>query len=263
MSLQQSGITQNTTPMDENLTPSWDDDTDDFLKAMLTGSDLSTEISGIGSETVCPSDTSSDSGCPEDRVRTLTSPGLDDGPRYSPCLDFSPLPLITDPEIQTATGTTTIILPVVQNHQQHNFNHASAVTVTPLRLAPRDPGPAAKRRRVSASSSDSGVEDSNFRHQTDNKYPALELNDEEQKMASKENMKFPSRYPLTREEERNLKKIRRKIRNKLSAQDSRKRKREYMDNMEDRVKQCTEENQQLQDKIKALETQNKTLAAQL
>merc|ERR1719483_113909 len=271
--------------------PSWDDDTDDFLKAMLTGSDLSTEISGIGSETVCPSDTSSDSGCPEDRVRTLTSPGLDDGPRYSPCLDYSPLPnsphsthsvdlveylsndsdsgeavspltLITDPEIQTATGTTTIILPVVQNHQQHNFNHASAVTVTPLRLAPRDPGPAAKRRRVSASSSDSGVEDSNFRHQ-DNKYPALELNDEEQKMASKENMKFPTHYPLTREEERNLKKIRRKIRNKLSAQDSRKRKREYMDNMEDRVKVCTDENQELKDKIKALESQNKTLAAQL
>ena len=134
---------------------------------------------------------------------------------------------------------------MVQNHQQHNFNHASAVTVTPLRLAPRDPGPAAKRRRVSASSSDSGVEDSNFRHQTDNKYPALELNDEEQKMASKENMKFPSHYPLTREEERNLKKIRRKIRNKLSAQDSRKRKREYMDNMEDRVKVCTDENQEL------------------
>merc|ERR1719483_1437473 len=228
--------------------PSWDDDTDDFLKAMLTGSDLSTEISGIGSETVCPSDTSSDSGCPEDRVRTLTSPGLDDGPRYSPCMDYSPLPnsphstnsvdlveylsndsdsgevvsplMITDPEIHTATGTTTIILPVVQN-QQHHYSHASAVTVTPLRLAPRDPGPAAKRRRVSASSSDSGVEDSNFRHQ-DNKYPALELNDEDQKMASKENMKFPTLYPLTREEERNLKKIRRKIRNKLSAQDSRK-----------------------------------------
>lgn len=291
MSLQSSGITE--TGQDNNQ-PSWDDDTDDFLKAMLTGSDLNTEISGIGSETVCPSDTSSDSGCPEDRVRTLTSPGLDDGPRYSPCLDYSPLPnsphstnsvdlveylsndsdsgeavspltLITDPEIQTATGTTTIILPVVQNHQQQHtpYNHASAVSVTPLRLAPRDPGPAAKRRRVSASSSDSGVEDTNFRHQTDNKYPPLELNDEEQKMATKENMKFPSHYPLTREEERNLKKIRRKIRNKLSAQDSRKRKREYMDNMEDRVKVCTDENQELKDKIKALESQNKTLAAQL
>lgn len=82
-------------------------------------------------------------------------------------------------------------------------------------------------------------------------------------MASKENMKFPSHYPLTREEERNLKKIRRKIRNKLSAQDSRKRKREYLDNMEDRVKACSDENQELKEKIKALESQNKTLAAQL
>merc|ERR1712025_529595 len=108
----------------------------------------------------------------------------------------------------------------------------------------------------------SGVEDSNYSRQ-DNKYPPLELNDEELKMASKENMKFPTHYPLTREEERNLKKIRRKIRNKLSAQDSRKRKREYMDNMEDRVRVCTDENQELKDKIKALESQNKTLAAQL
>merc|ERR1719210_1438422 len=140
------------------------------------------------------------------------------------CEVVSPVTLLQDPELQT----TTIILPIVQSGQTFQ---QSPVSVTPLRLAPRDPGPAAKRRRVSASSSDSGVEDSNYSRQ-DNKYPPLELNDEELKMASKENMKFPTHYPLTREEERNLKKIRRKIRNKLSAQDSRKRKREYLDNME-------------------------------
>merc|ERR1712241_753477 len=236
---------------------------------------------------VCPSDTSSDSGCDE-RVRTLASPGLDDE-RYSPggldyislpdspqssksnvdlveylsndesCEIVSPVTLMQDPERQTATGTTTIILPTVQ---LGGTFQPGQVNVTPLTLLPRDPGPAAKRRRVSASSSDSGVEDSNYSKQ-DNKYPRLELNDEEQKMATKENMKFPTHYPLTREEERNLKKIRRKIRNKLSAQDSRKRKREYVDSMEDRVKHVSDENAELKEKIRALESQNKTLAAQL
>ena len=37
-----------------------------------------------------------------------------------------------------------------------------------------------------------------YRQHPDNKYPPLHLNDEEQKMAMKEGMKFPSHYPLTR-----------------------------------------------------------------
>jgi len=286
ISLQESGVSNNNTIETFNPFSTCDEETDDILKSILTGSDLAEDIEGITGQ-VCPSDTSSDSGCDE-RVRTLASPGLDDE-RYSPAgLDYislpdspqssksnvdlveylsndesceivSPVTLLQETERQTATGTTTIILPTVQlggAFQQGQLN------VTPLTLLPREPGPAAKRRRVSASSSDSGVEDSNYSRQ-DNKYPRLELNDEEQKMATKENMKFPSHYPLTREEERNLKKIRRKIRNKLSAQDSRKRKREYLDNMEDRVKACSDENQELKEKIKALESQNKTLAAQL
>jgi len=318
MSLEDNGdVTDNT--HNDKMT-SWEDDTDEFLQSMLTGSDISPESQlGLGSETVLGaetvlSDASSDSGIVEDK-RVLMSPGLEDGPRLlSPGLD-SPLPrspetnldiidyisndsdtgesmlsinpirgmdplkvamapvlastvepIITssvepvirtssvslDPVVSTTTGTTTIILPAIgANHQ----TIGSGMTFSSHRLAPRDPGPAAKRRRVSASSSDSGMED--------NKYPRLELNEEELRMAAKEGMTFPKYYPLTREEERNLKKIRRKIRNKLSAQDSRKRKREYLDSMEDRVKLCSDENQQLKDKIKALESQNKTLAAQL
>lgn len=37
-----------------------------------------------------------------------------------------------------------------------------------------------------------------YRQHPDNKYPPLHLNDEEQKMAMKEGMKFPTHYPLTR-----------------------------------------------------------------
>ena len=70
------------------------------------------------------------------------------------------------------------------------------VNVSSHRLVPRDQAavvgvPAAKRRRVSASSSDSGLEEQA-------KYPRLELNDEERRMALKEGMSFPKYYPLSR-----------------------------------------------------------------
>lgn len=91
----------------------------------------------------------------------------------------------------------------------------------------------------------------------------LFLTDEEKRLLGQEGISLPSHLPLTKAEERVLKKVRRKIRNKQSAQDSRRRKKEYIDGLESRVAACSAQNQELQKKVQELEKYNISLVTQL
>uniref|UniRef100_A0A8D0CCU9 Cyclic AMP-responsive element-binding protein 3-like protein 2 n=1 Tax=Salvator merianae TaxID=96440 RepID=A0A8D0CCU9_SALMN len=91
----------------------------------------------------------------------------------------------------------------------------------------------------------------------------LILTEEEKRTLIAEGYPIPTKLPLTKAEEKALKKIRRKIKNKISAQESRRKKKEYMDSLEKKVESCSNENSELRKKVEVLENTNRTLLQQL
>ncbi|NXW77528.1 CREB3 protein, partial [Hirundo rustica] len=94
-------------------------------------------------------------------------------------------------------------------------------------------------------------------------FPELVLTEEEKQLLEKEGVTLPTCLPLTKAEERALRKVRRKIRNKQAAQDSRRRRKIYVDGLENRVAACTAENHELEKKVQQLQKQNMSLLRQL
>ncbi|XP_076249162.1 cyclic-AMP response element binding protein A isoform X2 [Calliopsis andreniformis] len=91
----------------------------------------------------------------------------------------------------------------------------------------------------------------------------LTLTEEEKRTLIAEGYPVPTKLPLTKQEEKSLKKVRRKIKNKISAQESRRKKKEYMDGLERRVTMLTNENSSYRDRLSALEDTNRELLKEL
>ncbi|ALC44709.1 CrebA [Drosophila busckii] len=91
----------------------------------------------------------------------------------------------------------------------------------------------------------------------------LLLTEEEKRTLLAEGYPIPQKLPLTKAEEKSLKKIRRKIKNKISAQESRRKKKEYMDQLERRVEILVNENHDYKKRLESLEETNANLLSQL
>ncbi|XP_053671900.1 cyclic AMP response element-binding protein A [Anopheles nili] len=91
----------------------------------------------------------------------------------------------------------------------------------------------------------------------------LILTEEEKRTLLAEGYPIPTRLPLTKAEEKSLKKIRRKIKNKISAQESRRKKKEYMDQLERRVEILVSENLDYRKRVESLEDCNQNLQTEL
>ena len=91
----------------------------------------------------------------------------------------------------------------------------------------------------------------------------LNLTDEERRLLKEEDVELPEDLPLTKAEERVLKKVRRKIRNKRSAMESRRRKKEHFSHVEEELSKSQEHNDELKKRVAFLERQNMNLMTQL
>merc|ERR1711953_1318427 len=91
----------------------------------------------------------------------------------------------------------------------------------------------------------------------------LVLTEEEKKTLISEGYPIPSKLPLTKAEEKSLKKIRRKIKNKISAQESRRKKKEFLDRLELRCQKVEGERERWRAKCLELEETNRQLQTQL
>lgn len=219
---------------------------DDFLNALLSGSD---SVSGSPLWSPSPSDSGISEDPPSDQMDSPQRPESPAGdaqyftmrPQTNAALEANVSMNLNGWEPAFPTGKARITQYPSDVHRPQ-LSSGFPLTVKDLLLSGTPEPP---------------------QHQSQQSVQELILNEDEKKLLAKEGVTLPTQLPLTKYEERILKKIRRKIRNKQSAQESRKKKKEYIDGLESRMATCSAHNQELQRKVTQLEKCNMSLMEQL
>ncbi|KAM9820604.1 cyclic AMP-responsive element-binding protein 3-like protein 1 [Neosynchiropus ocellatus] len=158
-------------------------------------------------------------------------------------------------------------LPPTPPSSNHGDSDGSLPPSSPhLALPPSSPQPQQRPGgRASSSSSSTAISSSPLltaAHKLQGSGPLM-LTEEEKRTLVAEGYPVPNKLPLTKSEEKALKRVRRKIKNKISAQESRRKKKEYVECLEKKVESYTSENSDLWRKVENLETANRSLLQQL
>ncbi|XP_077368375.1 cyclic AMP-responsive element-binding protein 3-like protein 1 isoform X2 [Festucalex cinctus] len=157
-------------------------------------------------------------------------------------------------------------LPPTPPSSNHGDSDGSLPPSSPhLALPPSSPQPQQRPAGRGSASSSTAISSSPLLtapHKLQGSGPLL-LTDEEKRTLVAEGYPVPNKLPLTKSEEKALKRVRRKIKNKISAQESRRKKKEYVECLEKKVENYTSENGDLWGKVENLETANRTLLQQL
>ncbi|XP_075999787.1 cyclic AMP-responsive element-binding protein 3-like protein 1 isoform X2 [Genypterus blacodes] len=161
----------------------------------------------------------------------------------------------------------TLHLPPTPPSSNHSDSDGSLPPSSPLLpLPPSSPQPQQRPGgRGSSLSSSSAISSSPLLtapHKLQGSGPLM-LTEEEKRTLVAEGYPVPNKLPLTKSEEKALKRVRRKIKNKISAQESRRKKKEYVECLEKKVESYTSENSDLWRKVENLETANRSLLQQL
>ncbi|KAG5840007.1 hypothetical protein ANANG_G00211580 [Anguilla anguilla] len=143
--------------------------------------------------------------------------------------------------------------------RSHGNGSDSDGSQSPRSLPP--PSPAHLQTRTSAAISSSPL--LTAPHKLQGTSGPLILTEEEKRTLIAEGYPIPNKLPLSKTEEKALKRVRRKIKNKISAQESRRKKKEYLECLEKKVESFTSENNQLWKKVETLESTNRSLLQQL